>query len=153
MNFRLAFALTSLVYAQGTFANPPANWEFKEWNAAVAQASAEKKPLFIMFGYEDCTWCEHLYRRAMSDSDVRARYQKSVALTYFDTKGHRPDEVFALPGGAKATHEELIKRFAAYPTPSWVFLSPSGQLLHAGRNGKTTTREMVKDVETALSKL
>jgi hypothetical protein len=46
----------------------------------------------------------------------------------------------------------LIKRYQAYPTPSWVFLSTSGAPLAGNRSGKTTSREMLRDVEQALSK-
>ncbi|MEP6941249.1 MAG: thioredoxin fold domain-containing protein [Rudaea sp.] len=153
MTIRLCLALTALFFSQGALANPPANWEFKEWNEAVVQANAEKRPILVMFGYEDCRWCEYLYRRGMNDADLRAKYKQSVVLAYVDTKSHKPDEEFAMPGGAKTTHAELIRRFQAYPTPSWVFLSPSGEVLHTGRNGKSTSRDMLRDLETALSKL
>jgi thioredoxin-related protein len=150
---RLLLALLFTLAFEVVQAKPPASWEFKGWEEAVAQATAEKKPMFVMFGYEDCQWCEYLYRRGMNDTDLRSKYKQSVVLAYVDTKSHMPDEVFVMPGGARTTHAELIKRFQAYPTPSWVFLSPTGTVLHSNRNGKSTSREMQRDVETALSKL
>ena len=152
MTFRACVSLSLLVSSFAATANPPAAWAFKEWGDAVAQASTEKKPLFVMFGFEDCQWCEHLYRRGMNDADLRTKYQQSVVLAYMDTKSHKPDEQFTLPDGSKVTHADLLKRFQAYPTPSWVFFSSSGNVLHTNRNGKSTTREMLRDLETALSK-
>ena len=152
MAFRILVALVVLLGNSVALAKPPAEWQFKEWGAAVAQAEAEKKPLFVLFGYEDCEWCAYLYRRGMNDSDLRSKYQQGVVLTYVDTKSHKPDDTFVMPGGATLSHADLIRRFQAYPTPSWVFLSPTGALLHANRNGKLTSREMLRDIEIALSK-
>ena len=152
MTLRAVVTLTLLLSTIAATANPPAVWGFKEWGEAVAQANTEKKPLFVMFGFEDCHWCENLYRRGMNDAELRAKYQQSVVLAYMDTNSHKPDEQFTLPDGSKIAHADLIKRFRAYPTPSWVFFSSSGNVLHTNRNGRSTTREMLRDVETALSK-
>jgi len=146
-------ALVAMLSLQPVHAKPPSSWDFRNWDEAVAQSTAEKKPLFIMFGYEDCQWCEHLYRRGMNDSGLEARYKQSVVLTYVDTKSNMPDRELVMPGGERITHAELIKRFQAYPTPSWVFISPKGALLHGNRNGKSTTRELQLDVDKALAKL
>jgi thioredoxin-related protein len=150
---RTVIASMLLMCAFGARAKPPANWQFQEWDVAVARASAENKPLFVMFGYENCQWCEHLYRRGMNDADLRLKYSQSTVPTYVDTKSPRPDEAFTMPGGEKVTHSELIKRLRAYPTPSWVFISPDGVVLHSNRNGRSTAREMLRDVETAIGKL
>lgn len=149
---KVTATLSLLICMSSSSAKPPADWQFKEWPAAVAQSEAEKKPLLVLFGFEGCEWCEYLYRRGMNDTALRTKYQSSVILTYIDTKGHRPEEEFALPGGAKIAHSELIKRYQAYPTPSWVFLAPNGATLGGNRSGKTTTREMLRDVEQALAK-
>jgi thioredoxin-related protein len=152
MSPRRVVLLFMLLGGQLAQAKPPAEWQFKEWQDAVAQAESEKKPLFVLFGFESCQWCEHLYRRGMNDAGLRSQYQQRVVLTYVDTKNPKQDEQMVLPGGATVARAELIKRLQAYPTPSWVFLSPSGLVLHANRNGKSTAREMLLDLETALSK-
>jgi len=131
---------------------PPTEWQFKTWQDAVTQAEAEKKPLFVIFGFEDCQWCDYLYRRGMNDAELRGKYQQAAALTYFDTKSTNQAEQLILPGGATITRAEIIKRFQAYPTPSWVFISPSGEVLQANRSGKSTSREMLRDLEAALLK-
>jgi len=149
---RLVVIVSILLGGPLAQAKPPAEWQFKEWRDAVAQAEREKKPLFVLFGYEDCPWCEYLYRRGMNDADLRSKYQQGAVLTYFDTKGPKPDEQLVLPGGEAVARADIIKRFQAYPTPSWVFLSPSGAVLQANRNGKSTAREMLRDLDAALSK-
>jgi thioredoxin-related protein len=146
----LALTVSILLCGQLAQAKPPAEWQFKEWRDAVEQAETERKPLFVLFGYEDCRWCEHLYRRGMNDADLRSRYQQGVVLTYFDTKSPKQDEQLVLPGGTTFARAELIKRFQAYPTPSWVFLSPSGVVLQANRGARSTAREMLRDLEAAL---
>ena len=153
MIVRSVLALVALVFPIDGMAMPPKDWEFQEWDAAVVQANVEKKPLFVLFGFEDCQWCEYLYRRGMNDSDLRTKYKQNVVLAYMDTKSHRPDETFALQNGSKIRHADLIKRFQAHPTPSWIFFSPAGEVLHTNRNGKSTSRELRRDIEIALSRL
>jgi len=152
MSLRALCFFVSILCLPVAQAEPPDSWQFKEWTQAIAQVNDEKKPLFVLFGYADCPWCEYLYRRGMNDTEVRAKYKQNFVVTYVDTKSHRPEEIFVLPGGATITHGDLIKRFQAYPTPSWIFLSPSGSVLHSNRNGKTTAREMLRDIDFALAK-
>jgi hypothetical protein len=85
----------------------------------------------------------------MDSSEVRSQYQTSVVLTYYDTKAHGPEELVALPGGATMTHAQFIKQFRAYPTPSWVFLSAKGTVLQANRGSKSTSRELLRELEAA----
>jgi hypothetical protein len=44
------------------------------------------------------------------------------------------------------------ERFRAYPTPSWVFISPAGVVLHGNRNSRSTPRDLLRDIDTALGK-
>jgi thioredoxin-related protein len=150
--YRVAVVLVSLFVGQLAHAKPPAEWQFQEWRDAVAKAESEKKPLLILFGFEDCQWCDYLYRRGMNDANLRSKYQQAAALTYFDTKNTNQAEQLTLPGGATVTRAEIMQRFQAYPTPSWVFISPSGEVLQTNRSGKSTSREMLRDLEAALSK-
>jgi hypothetical protein len=48
-------------------------------------------------------------------------------------------------------HKQFIERFSAYPTPSWIFMSPSGVILSTNRNGKTTTRELRNELLEVLA--
>ena len=89
----LTAALIWSLCISSAYAGPPANWPFKPWNEAVAAAKADGKLLFILFGYEDCPWCDTLYRRAMNDDEVRSRYSAALMLTYVDTKADRKSVV------------------------------------------------------------
>ncbi|ANJ73028.1 thioredoxin family protein [Ralstonia insidiosa] len=148
----LLLALLLVLMSSMANAAPPKEWGFLPLGEAIKIAKRDNKPIFVLFGFEDCPWCSRLYAGAMSDNDLRAQYQSSVVLAYFDTKGGPKSEVFDLPNGVQQTRAGIIQIFAAYPTPSWVFLSPDGTTLGAGRNGKTTAREMRRDLETALAK-
>jgi alcohol dehydrogenase class IV len=63
----------------------------------------------------------------------------------------KPDEMIALPGGSSMSHAQLIKHFRAYPTPSWVFLSTKGTVLKANRGSKSTSRQLLLDLDAALA--
>jgi hypothetical protein len=87
----------------------------------------------------------------MDSSDVRSRYQASVVLTYYDTKAHRPDDLVALPGGATLSHAQFIKQFRAYPTPSWLFMSTKGTVIQANRGSKSSSAELLRELDAALA--
>jgi thioredoxin-related protein len=134
-------------------AKPPAEWQFKTLPEAITQSETENKPLLIMFGFEKCTWCDYLYNAGMNSESLRKEYQGAVALAYYDTRVPKADDIVNLPAGATIKHADFIKQYRAYPTPSWIFISPKGQILHGNNNGKTTTREMRRDLEVALKKM
>jgi len=151
MLVRLLLSALLLLVVPTAFSKPPAEWQFQDWKVAVAAAERTHKPLFVFFGFETCPYCDYLYRHGMDSSEVRTKYQASVVLTYYDTKAHRPDELIALPGGATMSHAEFIKQFRAYPTPSWMFLSTKGTVLQAHRGSKSTSGELLRDLEAALA--
>ena len=152
MKLRIIAIVAGSLIGASAHSNPPDEWHFKAWPAAVAQARAESKPLFVLFGFEECPWCQHLYRHGMSDRALRTAYQQTVILAYFDTKIHARDERLVFPGGASTSAGEIIDRLHAYPTPSWVFISPCGVVLNADRGSMTTPVQMRRDLELALSK-
>ena len=148
---RLLLSALLLLVAPAALSKPPAEWQFQDWKVAVAAAERANKPLFVFFGFEQCPYCDYLYHHGMDSSEVRAKYQASVVLTYYDTRAHRSDEPVTLPGGATMSHAQFIKHFRAYPTPSWVFLSTKGAVLKANRGSKSASRELLRDLEAALA--
>src|SRR5262245_58560707 len=120
MRVRLLLSALLLLAVQASFAKPPAEWRFQDWNAAAAAAEKSNKPLFVLFGFEECPYCQYLYQHGMDSAPARAKYQASVVLTYYDTRARKPDDVVRLPGGATMSHAQFIQRFRAYPTPSWM---------------------------------
>ena len=151
MLVRLLLSALLLLVAPAAFSRPPVEWKFQDWQAAVATAEKTQRPLFVFFGFEQCPYCDYLYRHGMDSSELRAKYQTSVALAYYDTQAHGPDELVSLPGGATMNHAQFIRQFRAYPTPSWLFLSSKGTVLHANRGSKATSRDLLRDLDAALA--
>jgi thioredoxin-related protein len=151
MLVRLLLSAVLVLIAPAAFSSPPAEWHFQDWNAATASAEKTNKPLFVLFGFEDCPYCKYLYGHGMDSAEARTKYQASAVLTYYDTRAHRPDEVVRLPGGATMSHAEFIQRFRAYPTPSWMFLSAKGTVLKANRGSKSTSAQLLSDLDAALA--
>jgi thioredoxin-related protein len=152
MRIKNWYLLFVVFFSLSVQAMPPDEWQFKRWSEAVAQAKQEKKPLFVLFGFEDCHWCKRLYRAGMSDSTVKSKYIESLALAYVDTQRNLKTDLFIFPNGDQITFAELIKKYQAYPTPSWVFLSESGEVLLSGRGASTTSREFLRDLEIVTRK-
>jgi len=148
---RLLLSTVLLSVVPAALAKPPAEWNFQDWKAAVAAAEKTKQPLFVLFGFEQCPYCEHLYRHGMDSAEVRKRYQAGAVLAYYDTRIPKPETQVTLPGGATMSHAEFIKRYRAYPTPSWLFMSPQGTVLKANRGSKSTDRDLLRDLDAALA--
>ena len=148
---RLLLSTVLFLVVPAAFSKPPAEWQFQDWKTAVATAERTHKPLFVFFGFEECPYCDYLYRHGMDSAEVRTKYQASAVLTYYDTRAHGSDEMVALPGGATMSHAQFIKQFRAYPTPSWLFLSNKGAVLQANRGSKSTSRDLLRDLEAALA--
>jgi thioredoxin-related protein len=151
MLIRLLLSTLLLLGVPGSFAKPPAEWKFQDWKSAVATAEATHKPLFVLFGFEECPYCEYLYRHGMDSADARNRYQSNVVLAYYDTRIPKADDVVRLPGGASMSHAQFIKQFRAYPTPSWIFMSSKGAVLQASRGSKSTSGELLRELDAALA--
>ncbi|HET7526318.1 MAG TPA: thioredoxin family protein [Burkholderiaceae bacterium] len=148
---RLLLSAVLLLAVPVANSKPPAEWQFQDWKAAVATAERSNKPLFVFFGFEQCPYCEYLYHHGMNSSQVRAKYQASVVLAYYDTRVPGPDDMVRLPGGATMSHAQFIKQFRAYPTPSWVFLSTKGAVLQASRGSKSTSGDLLRELDAALA--
>jgi len=151
MLVRLLFLALLLLVGPAASARPPAEWQFQDWNVATATAERNNKPLFVLFGFEECPYCAYLYKHGMDSSEVRSKYQANTVLTYYDTRAHRPDETVRLPGGATMSHAQFIQQFRAYPTPSWIFLSDKGTVLKADRGSKSSSGQLLSDLDAALA--
>ncbi|TFY97610.1 thioredoxin family protein [Ramlibacter humi] len=140
-----------VLLATSAQANPPEKWGFVELDAAMAQAKEQNKPVFLLFGFQNCPWCEYMYRTSMRDDEMREMFQRSVVLAYFDTRARPNGAMVSLPEGGQVTNAEFVKRFKAYPTPSWLYLTPTGEVLGGNRNAKTTARELKFELEKVLA--
>ena len=147
---RLLLSALLLLVAPAALAKPPAEWKFQDWQAAVATAEKTQRPLFVLFGFEECPYCDHLYRNGMDSAELRNKYQASVVLAYYDTRARKAHDEVRLPGGTSMSHAQFIQQFRAYPTPSWMFLSAKGTVLKANRGSKSTSRDLQRDLVAAL---
>jgi thioredoxin-related protein len=151
MLIRLLLPALLLLAVPSALAKPPPEWKFQDWNTAVSAAERTGKPLFVLFGFEQCPYCEYLYRHGMDSAEVRSQYQTGAVLAYYDTRLATPEQSVRLPGGATMSHAQFIKQFRAYPTPSWMFLSSNGAVLRANRGSESTRRDLLRDLQAAVA--
>lgn len=145
----IATALVLLAFS--AHASPPDHWGFIDLDAAMVKAREQNKPVFLLFGFQNCPWCEHMYRTSMRDDELREQLQRRTVLAYFDTRARSRDTLVNLPEGGQVTSGEFIKRFHAYPTPSWLYLSPTGEILGGSRDARKTARELKDELEQVLA--
>lgn len=107
-------------------ADPPAGYRFVAFDAGMAQARAENKPVLLYFGRYGCAWCDHTNRQTFSDPGLRELFNNHYALIYADAEsGNR----LRLASGERLTEAKLGARLGAYATPLFVFMTPQGEVI------------------------
>ena len=123
---RLALGGLLLLGLKAAWADPPSGYDFVDFNAGLARAQAEGKPIFLYFGRYGCAWCDHVNRKTFSDPDLKKRYSENYVLVYVDAEGGKR---LRLPSGERLTEGELGARLGAFATPLFVFMAPDGKQL------------------------
>lgn len=118
--------LLALSASGAVLADPPAGYRFVAFDAGMAQARAENKPVLLYFGRYGCAWCDHTNRQTFSDPELRALFNEHYALIYADAEsGNR----LQLASGERLTEAKLGARLGAYATPLFVFMTPQGEVI------------------------
>jgi thioredoxin-related protein len=107
-------------------ADPPAGYNYVDFNTGLARAKADRKPIFLYFGRYGCAWCDHVNQKTFSDPDLKQLYSENYVLVYVDAEGSKR---LRLPSGERVTEAELGTRLGAFATPLFVYMSPDGKQL------------------------
>lgn len=113
--------------AMAVQADAPEGYPFKSFDAAMAQAQAENKPVFVYFGRYGCGYCDKTNQEAFSQAAVKERYTRHYVLAYVDSESGKR---LRLPSGERITERELGTRYNAFVTPVFSFLDADGTLRH-----------------------
>ncbi len=114
----------ALMAARPALADPPAGYDFVDFNTGLARAQAANKPIFIYFGRYGCAWCDHVNHKTFSNTELRKLYSDNYVLIYVDAEGSRR---LRLATGERLTEGEYGARLGAYATPLFVYLTPEGR--------------------------
>lgn len=122
---RCVFAMT-LALPAVSFADPPENYPFVDYDSGLRAARKSGKPIFLYFGRLGCGWCDKTNKESFSQAQVRKRYVANYELVYVDAEGGKR---LKLPNGERITEMELGARFKAFATPLFAYLKPDGELI------------------------
>ncbi|MFN0161287.1 MAG: thioredoxin family protein [Burkholderiales bacterium] len=131
----IAWALCFLA-APATHAKTPDGWPFVEYTEAIKLSQKSGKPMFVLFGFPTCPYCEYLNKHTFSSEMLRKRYSASYVLGYFDIRGN-PADVLTLHDGKKMTRAEAIKHLKGSPVPGWTFVSSDGKEILQRKGSRT----------------
>ena len=93
-----------------------------DYQAAVAKATKENKPLLLNFtGSDWCGWCIKLKKEVFDTKEFKEWAEKKVVLLEVDFPSKKP-----LEAKTKTQNTELQTRFTVQGFPTIVFLNPTG---------------------------
>ncbi len=118
--------LLALSLSPAARANPPEGYPFVGYDAGLAQARKDGKPIMLYFGRYGCAWCDHVNRDTFSDPGLKKLFSENYTLIYVDAEGGKR---IHLPSGERVTEAELGARLGAFATPLFVFMTPEGRVL------------------------
>ncbi len=90
-------------------------------------ATTGNKPYFLVFAANGCIYCDKLKELIRDDSEVKATLQENYSPFYINLSYSKSHNV-AFLGKTKET-SELGRTYNIKPTPTLVFVAPSGETL------------------------
>lgn len=126
MNARACLILLLAGLSGFALADPPPGYPFAAYDAGLARAREEGKPILLYFGRYGCAWCDHVNRKTFSDPGLRQLLSENYVLIYVDAEGGKR---IRLPGGERLTEGELGARLGAFATPLFVFMTAEGRVI------------------------
>ena len=115
----LLFALLSAP----VLADPPSGYPFVSYDAGLAQARQNGRPVFLYYGRYGCGWCDKTNREAFSDKQLQRLYTDHYVLVYVDAESGKR---LTLPTGERITERELGARMKVLATPLFAWLERDG---------------------------
>jgi len=121
---RLFALLTLALLSLGSLCATEANW-LTDYNQAVKQAAAEKKPLVMDFtGSDWCGWCIRLDKEVFSQPEFVEYAAQNLVLLKLDFPRKKQ-----LPAAETAQNEKLAGRYSIQGFPTIVILDSKGKQL------------------------
>ena len=121
---RLFIALMVSVLSLGSLHAAEAGW-LTDYDKALKQAAAEKKPVVINFtGSDWCGWCIRLDKEVFSQQEFVNYAKDNVVLVKLDFPRKKP-----LSEAEKKKNEALAQKFGVRGFPTLVVLDPKGKQL------------------------
>jgi len=102
------------------------NLSFGDLQEELATARQDgQRGLFIMFGNDDCPWCEKMKSKVFSQPKVQKYYRKYFRILEVDTEGDTPITDFS--GHEMSAKNFAFKEFRVRATPVFIFFDLHGK--------------------------
>ena len=122
-NWIIGWIVVLGVWSSLANAEPPDGYPFMNYDAGLAQARQDGRPVFLYLGRYGCGWCDKTNREAFSDPKLHDVYVRHYVLVYVDTESGRR---LTIPSGERITERELAARLKVMATPMFAYLQPDG---------------------------
>ncbi len=145
MVFPVLLALLSVVALPLFSADVPKGWG-TDYDAALARAAKEKRPVLALFtGSDWCPYCVQLEKKVLKDSSFQKFTEKNVVLLYLDFPRKKQ-----LDAKLTEQNKKLREKYGVRGYPTSLLLDAQGKTI-----GKVTARNArgyIRDIEQLAKK-
>lgn len=106
-----------------------------DYNAAMQQARATNKGVYLFVGADVCRWCDKFKENALSKKEVMTRLKEEWVPLYMSRDRH-----------------QIPKHFETKGVPRHYFLSNNGKIIHEDRGSREADGFMALLDEVSLKK-
>lgn len=104
-------------------AEPNENGWYTSWDAGLAAAKTQGRPIIVDFYTDWCQWCKVMDEKTFSDPSIRKKFADGWVMIKINAENEKAKGIFR---GTTLTYRELAIRFGINAYPSYGFIDKEG---------------------------
>jgi len=139
----IALLISSLLFAAGVFAQSA-----DDLSQAAEQARATGMPIMVVFGAEECPYCERMKKEFLIPQLQQGELQKKVLVREVDIQAAGKIGDF---DGLRIRNGNFVHRYEVFATPTVVLVDPEGKVLTTPLVGYSDVQDYAQRLEQAIN--
>jgi thioredoxin-related protein len=100
------------------------NGWYTDWNAGMAAADAQHRPVIVDFYTDWCHWCTEMDQKTFSNLEIKKKFADGWIMIKVNAEDDKGTCMFK---GVSLTYPELARRFGVTGYPSYAFIDKKGE--------------------------
>ncbi len=104
-------------------AEPNENGWYTSWDAGLAAAKTQNRPVIVDFYTDWCQWCKVMDEKTFSDPSIQKKFADGWVMIKVNAENDKATGTYK---GATLTYSELARKFGVTGYPSYGFIDREG---------------------------